>query len=578
MGNFFSNLPLPPPPPPPSASIDVMSVYQPFPLRVDSFGEQGKQFDACFQIGEFPSEHIKGSRIVILVPLKVSNNPGIGGTFVNAFANKIPNILGQQPDKLLGYPDVPAQTGSDWSVAKVVKLDRPHYTWTQKDGTRVIVMAEPILIAQGDMDNIKRLPVTPPEDVIHEIGSNIKYKAAPPVDANGKPLPCPPPRGALPNVVVTQPPVPKNKPAVDGTLFVEILLGLIGTIAIIIGVWIGIKLAAGPVGDMFRKLGDSIGKQLAGAYKSVKDAKIPAAPTETRTPEQIANISPTTIPEPKDFTVTNPGYKTKADFINAHKTRRNPPGLQSRTPAQIANISPTNIPEPTGEFAMTNPGYKSKADFIAKQRRWTQRNKPKTADKIAAAPAPPASTADAIDSAGPSEFVPDADELLRRRRAEKNRLAQPAGTGLFDLGNLPKPVDEIAQRKPSTPGFKEIGGPSETPAQKIARLAKAHKKTPKRRDIGPIEEPDTPSLARTASLANRLKRASMRAKDSLGDFDKAVENTPKKATIFDSPAIRGSYGIPETRPAEPTYLATAKTVPRKGGKKRRHRLKTGRQV
>jgi hypothetical protein len=227
---------------------------------------------------------------------------------------------------------------------------------------------------------------------------------------------------------------------------------------------------------------------------------------------------------------------------------------------------------------MTNPGYKSKADFIAKQRRWTQRNKPKTADKIAAAPAPPASTADAIDSAGPSEFVPDADELLRRRRAEKNRLAQPAGTGLFDLGNLPKPVDEIAQRKPSTPGFKEIGGPSETPAQKIARLAKAHKKTPKRRDIGPIEEPDTPSLARTASLANRLKRASIRAKDSLGDFDKAVENTPKKATIFDSPAIRGSYGIPETRPAEPTYLATAKTVPRKGGKKRRHRLKTGRQV
>lgn len=555
-----------------------MSVYQPFPLRVDSFGEQGKQFDACFQIGEFPSDNIKGSRIVILVPLKVSNNPGIGGTFVNAFANKIPNILGQQPDKLLGYPDVPAQTGSDWSVAKVVKLDRPHYTWTQKDGTRVVVMAEPILIAQGDMDNIKRLPVTPPEDVIHEIGSNIKYKAAPPVDANGKPLPCPPPRGALPNVVVTQPPIPKNKPAVDGTLFVEILLGLIGTITIIIGVWIGIKLASGPVGDMFRKLGDSIGKQLAGAYKSVKDAKIPVAPTETRTPEQIANISPTTIPEPKDFTVTNPGYKTKADFINAHKTRRNPPGgLTIRTPTQIANAPPT-LPEPTGEFAMTNPGYKTKADFIAKQRRWTQRNKPKTADKIAAAPAPPASTADAIDSAGPSEFVPDADELLRRRRAEKNRLAQPAGTGLFDLGNLPKPVDEIAQRKPSTPGFKEIGGPGETPAQKIARLAKAHKKTPKRRNIGPIEEPDTPSLARTASLANRLKRASIRAKDSLGDFDKAVENTPKKATIFDSPAIRGSYGIPETRPAEPTYLATAKTVPRKGGKKRRHRLKTGRQV
>ena len=552
-----------------------MSVYQPFPLRVDSFGEQGKQFDACFQIGEFPSDNIKGSRIVILVPLKVSNNPGIGGTFVNAFANKIPNILGQQPDRLLGYPDVPAQTGSDWSVAKVVKLDRPHYTWTQKDGTRVVVMAEPILIAQGDMDNIKRLPVTPPEDVIHEIGSNIKYKAAPPVDANGKPLPCPPPRGALPNVVVTQPPVVKNKPAVDGTLFVEILLGLIGTIAIVIGVWVGIKLAAGPVGDMFRKLGDSLGKQLAGAYKSVKDAKIPVAPT--RTPEEVATIAPTTIPEPKDFAVTNPGYKSKADFINAHKTRRNPPGgLTIRTPTQIANAPPT-LPEPTGEFVMTNPGYKSKADFAAMQRK-TRRNPIKPASKIADAPAPAASTADVIDSAGPSEFVPDADELLRRRRAERNRLAQPAGTGLFDLGNTPRPIDEIAQRKPRGPGKKQFKEPVDTQSKRIAELARAHKKTPKRRNIGPIEEPDTPKLAATATLAKKLSDRAKKARESVNDFDKAVENTPKKATIFDSPAIRGSYGIPETRPAEPTYLATAKTVPRKGGKKRRHRLKTGRQV
>lgn len=570
MGNFFSNLPLPPPPAPPSASIDVMSVYQPFPLRVDSFGEQGKQFDACFQIGEFPSDNIKGSRIVILVPLKVSNNPGIGGTFVNAFANKIPNILGQQPDRLLGYPDVPAQTGSDWSVAKVVKLDRPHYTWTQKDGTRVVVMAEPILIAQGDMDNIKRLPVTPPEDVIHEIGSNIKYKAAPPVDANGKPLPCPPPRGALPNVVVTQPPVVKNKPAVDGTLFVEILLGLIGTIAIVIGVWVGIKLAAGPVGDMFRKLGDSLGKQLAGAYKSVKDAKIPVAPT--RTPEEVATIAPTTIPD-KDFAVTNPGYKSKADFIAAHKTRRNP----IRTPTQIADIAPTTLPEPTGEFVMTNPGYKSKADFAAMQRK-TRRNPIKPASKIADAPPPAASTADVIDSAGPSEFVPDADELLRRRRAERNRLAQPAGTGLFDLGNTPRPIDEIAQRKPRGPGKKQFKEPVDTQSKRIAELARAHKKTPKRRNIGPIEEPDTPKLAATATLAKKLSDRAKKARESVNDFDKAVENTPKKATIFDSPAIRGSYGIPETRPAEPTYLATAKTVPRKGGKKRRHRLKTGRQV
>jgi hypothetical protein len=250
MGNIFSTLPPLPPPVPPSASIDVMSVFQPFPLRIDSFGEQGKQYDACFQIGEFHSQHVKGTNIVILVPLKVSNNPGIGGTFVNAFANKIPNILGQQPDRLLGYPDVPAQTGADWSISKVINLSRPYYTWTQRDGTRVVVMAEPILIAAGDMENIKRLPVTPPEDVIHEIGSNIKYKPAPPVDANGNPLPCPPPRGSLPNIPITQPPVKASvsgsKSSFDPNLIWQVILGLIGTIAIVIGVWMGIKLAAGP--------------------------------------------------------------------------------------------------------------------------------------------------------------------------------------------------------------------------------------------------------------------------------------------------------------------------------------------
>ena len=225
---------------------------------------------------------------------------------------------------------------------------------------------------------------------------------------------------------------------------------------------------------------------------------------------------------------------------------------------------------------MTNPGYKNKSAFINAHK--TRRNPIKPASKIADAPAPAASTADVIDSAGPSEFVPDADELLRRRRAERNRLAQPAGTGLFDLGNTPRPIDEIAQRKPRGPGKKAIKGPEESNTQRIAALARAHKKTPKRRNIGPIEEPDTPALAKTASFATRLKRASTRAKDSLGDFDKAVQNTPKKATIFDSPAARANYGISETRDDKPQYLATAKTVPRKGGKKRRHRLKTGRQV
>jgi hypothetical protein len=244
---------------------------------------------------------------------------------------------------------------------------------------------------------------------------------------------------------------------------------------------------------MFRKLGDALGKQLAGAYKSVKDAKMPA------------------LSSPKS------------------------PPADTRTPEQLADISPTTIPEPSGDFATSNPLFKDKKDFLTRQRAMTQRSKQPSRGSTQRNP-----------TKIPDSSAPDADELLRRRRAERNRLAQPAGTGLFDLGNTPKPADEIGQRKPKGPGKKAIKGPEESNTQRIAALARAHKKTPKRRIID-AEEPDEPEGSKTS-------------------------------TIFDSPAIRANYGISEKKNTEPQYLATAKTVPRKGGRKRRHRLKTGRQV
>jgi hypothetical protein len=515
---------------PVTASIGLLSVYHPFPLRMDSLGTGGLiQYDACLQVGEFTTRNRPGDKIVVFIPLKGDSNPGEDSKFISAFGNKIPSILGAQPDKALGYPDFPAATGSDWSIAKVLKSDRTFYTWTNQDGTQVIVMAEPILIAEPDLTNIQRLPITPPEDVIHEIGT-VRYKSGSPIDSRGNPIPCSALSSALPSIPTFQPPVTTadgkvisggcggstdvvQKSNFDGNLVLEIVLGVIGTIAIVIGVWFGLKLASGPVGDMFRKLGDSLGKQLAGAYKSVKNAKLPGSPPV---------VSDTT-----------------------------------RTPEQIADVSPTNIPEPSGDFAMTNPLFKDKKDFLTRQREMTQRSKKtsrgstqrnpiKSADKIADAPVPTSSTADTIDSAGPSEFVPDADELLRRRRAERNRLAQPAGTGLFDLGNTPRPIDEIAQRKPKGPGKKAFADPADTQTKRIAALARARKKIPKRRIID-AEAPDEPEESKTS-------------------------------TIFDSPAIRANYGISEKKNTEPQYLATAKTVPRKGGKKRRHRLKTGRQV
>jgi hypothetical protein len=331
----------------------MMSVYQPFPLRVDSFGQQGKQYDACFQIGEFPGKNVQGTGIVILVPLKIDPNPGIGGTFVNAFANKIPNILGAQPDPLLGYPDVPAQTGANWDVSKVVDVTRPYYTWVQEDGTRVIVMAEPILIAQVDMTNIQRLPVTPPEDVIHEIGSPILYRPAPPRDANGKPVPCPQTAWERSVASIVQPPVVMNTPSVNSNLLLEVLLGIIGTLAVIIGVWFGIKLASGPVGSALQRVGNSIGSTLAGGYGTVKKATSntlgigwKSNPNVRFPPKRTPSPPPSPKPKPKN------------------------PGLVIRTPKSKPE------PKPTDQFDFTSPGTPETLDeYRARMRRMDQQGK-----------------------------------------------------------------------------------------------------------------------------------------------------------------------------------------------------------
>ena len=53
-----------------SDDIPILSVFHPFPLRLDTPGAGTKiQYDACFQVGEFPpvtkSTKLQGTKIVI---------------------------------------------------------------------------------------------------------------------------------------------------------------------------------------------------------------------------------------------------------------------------------------------------------------------------------------------------------------------------------------------------------------------------------------------------------------------------------------------------------------------------------
>jgi len=512
--------------------IPILSVFHPFPLRLDTPGSGTKiQYDACFQIGEFPSEDpsskVRGTRIVILVPLKADPSPSDGAIFINAVSRHIPTILAAQQDPINGYPDTPAATGADWNIAQIVKTDRSYYTWVTGQNTRVIVMAEPILVSEGDIANILRLPVTPPEDVIHEIG-DVRYKPAPPIDSQGNPVPCKS-SISVPQLIPGPSAVAMtkmNKPAVSGTDWLAVILGILGSLAVLIGVWFGLKAAMGPGGDFLKTIGDMLGKSIAGGYGALKKARsgtagvlgigpggpLPARRTTLRSPTQVAQA-----PAP------------------------------TGTPAAMSNISPVNLPEPSGDFTMTNPGYSSKQDFI--NRRKTLRNpapKIKTPTQIAQTPATPGTPAQIANIP-----APDADELLRRQRAERNRVAQPAGTGLFDLGNRPGPIDDIAQRKPKGPGRVAIAEPNESNTQRIARLARAKKAAApalKRRKIM-MEEPDEEETPEER-IARRAKETALPRPSYNGPV---LQELKRRGDMVD----QKGYG---------------------GRRKRKNRMKTGRKV
>ena len=347
--------PLPPPQPKFNEIIDLMSLYHPFPIRIDTIGSGTNiQYDACLQIGEFRTTGRDPNRNVFLIPLKVDANPGDGAKFINTLGSKISAIVAAQPDRLLGYPDTDVSLGADWSLAKVLKVNRSFYTWVTSEGTRVIVMGEPILIAGADMEAIKRLPVTPPADVIHEITS-VRYKPAPPIDKRGNPIPCP-------NKMLPIIPLPTNpfKPDVEGTDFTAYIMGPVLVLIVILLIWFALKMAVGPTGTLLKSVGESLGKSLAGGYDALKKAKLqvmpvmPAMPgprqtTPTDTP--IEEVFPVLKPS-SDIQMTNPIFKNEQMFkdVQAEKADKRRKTMRNRIPtSKIRSV--VNLPKAPSEIA-----------------------------------------------------------------------------------------------------------------------------------------------------------------------------------------------------------------------------------
>lgn len=485
MGAFLSSIQAAPGRPPPSQIIDVMSIYHPFPLRLDSLNKGGPvQYDACLQLGEFPSDKYKGNSSVVLFPLKVSRNPGAKGKFMDGIASKIQTILGQQPDPITGYPDVPAHTGADWSIEDILfmkdkagqTVSRAFYAWINRTPfpIGVVVMAEPVYISQTNMDNIKRLPITPPSDVIHEIGTPILYKPGPIFDEDGNPQPCPATAADITKKAMSsikQPYVPPKKSGIDLDLFFQIVLGTLATIILILGVWAGVKLAMGPGSTVMKSLGDSLGRSLAGGYEAIKKAKLPvmpAMPPMPKIPESVKTTrrnlgsrlgigatgafpqkrqAPTDKPidevfpvlKPSgDVEITNPLFKSKDDFAKFQDRNRTRKNRKQGTISSIANLPATNIPEPDMPAGVT-VNLRPRRGSIS-----SIRGLPTTPAAIADAPAPEGTPADIVNTPAPKDTP-----------AEISNLPTPVvNPALQEIEDMEKSID--SRKKKVTSALKKL--------------------------------------------------------------------------------------------------------------------------
>jgi hypothetical protein len=566
-------------PPRTAASINVMSLYHPFPLRIDTATETNRQYDACLQIGEFSSERVTGSKIVVLIPLKAAFSGGESGVFVNAVANKLPSILSQQPDKVNGYPEVPAQPGSDWMLDKVIKPDAGFYTWVNRDGTQVIVMATPINILISDMFNIKRLPVTPPEDVIHEIG-NVFYKGS--IPAGGCP-PVPPKPGNKcdnPNALREH----ELKAKKDAETFSKVLFSILGIALLILTVWLGIRFAMGPGKTFMSSIGDSLGKSLAGGYDALKKVNLPTVPKMPKVAESVTK------------TRRNLGKRLGLGATGNFGTKRQIP-----TDKSIDDMFP--VIEPSSDIEMTNPLFKSKDDFAKFQERNRTRKNPKQGTIGAIANLPAANIPE--PSASPASApVPSVERIIddmpagvtvnpvvARRRSAQNTRKSSVGS----IKNLP----QITSAKPpeNTPA-----AISNLPTPTIGRVSVAKQlnsvlnessKNPALAEIEDLQKSDT-RLKQAKSNALRKISASSQARKSQSNSFKDIANRARAVNEIDDWESPAPAPAPAPAPEPASSPAVNKLWQKrfakrdqqkanpkpvfKGGRKLRNRRKTGHQL
>jgi hypothetical protein len=268
-----------------------MTLYHPCPLRVNNV-----QYDAVLSLND-PGLLGKDGGMVLLIPIKADNTPGPQGLFFSRILPYVSGLL--QPNPATGdYDPIDVPVGATWNLTTLIptqatngreeattgyfvfdgrgplvrKMTGTPFTgftlgWEPAAGVRpvtYIVLDTPAKCGVMDMQTIARLPVTPVEEAIHDLPDKYISKPSPSCVASGSTTK----KERFTNEADTCDPFaslardPPSSPITADTI-VKALLAVLAAAAVFLGVYFGLRYAAAPTGDLFKTIGDKIGRVMS---------------------------------------------------------------------------------------------------------------------------------------------------------------------------------------------------------------------------------------------------------------------------------------------------------------------------
>ena len=311
--------------------VKIMTLFHPSPIRIENV-----QHDAVLTLGD-PAD--LSSKVIVMVPLAGSSLPTQTSSFIEKIATYIPGALVANASTGL-FDTVNVPTGNDWNLSTLLpgsprngenvvnvgyfswetaprlepKLrnivqapanlpDVHHYGWKPAENSpslRYIMLKDAVTINAFDLQTIRMLPITSPTDAIQPpLIDTLVY--SPPTTCKDKPYDksCDP----FANI-------PVKKPIDSGVLW-QTILGIIGSLAMLIGLYFAIKYASD------KKWGLWLKNKITGSGTGTGTGtlKLPNFFSRKGTPATSGTgtgVLPTLLPTNPagNFSITNPGAGT----------------------------------------------------------------------------------------------------------------------------------------------------------------------------------------------------------------------------------------------------------------------------